>query len=38
MKVFNNLPNKGICICGYPLDENGYCSNPECDYTGRKQA
>ena len=30
MKIINNLPNNGLCPCGYPYDENGVCSNPNC--------
>ena len=26
----NNLPNNGLCPCGYPYDANGVCSNPNC--------
>lgn len=23
----NNLPNNGLCPCGYPYDANGVCTN-----------
>ena len=30
MKITNNLPNNGLCPCGYPYDNDGICSNPNC--------
>ena len=30
MLVLNNLPNNGLCPCGYPYDTYGICSNPNC--------
>ena len=30
MKITNNLPNNGLCLCGYPLDDDGVCTNPNC--------
>lgn len=29
-KVLNNLPNNGLCPCGYPYDAEGICLNPNC--------
>ena len=30
IKITNNLPNNGLCPCGYPYDVNGICTNPNC--------
>lgn len=30
MKITSNIPNNGLCVCGYPLDANGVCTNPSC--------
>lgn len=30
MQVRNNIPNNGLCPCGYPYDANRICSNPNC--------
>ena len=30
MQALNNLPNNGLCPCGYPYDANGVCTNPNC--------
>lgn len=26
----NNLPNNGLCPCGYPIGADGVCTNPNC--------
>lgn len=30
MQTTNNLPNNGLCLCGYPYDSTGICTNPDC--------
>jgi len=30
MKVLNNLPNNGLCPCGFPIGADGVCTNPSC--------
>lgn len=30
MRVLNNIPNPGLCPCGYPYDASGVCTNPSC--------
>lgn len=39
MKVTNNLPNNGLCPCGFPIDaDGGICSNPNCPTATAYQA
>ena len=30
LKITNNLPNNGLCPCGYPIGADGVCENPNC--------
>ena len=28
--ITNNIPNNGLCPCGYPYDNEGICTCPNC--------
>lgn len=35
--IIDELPPVPCIKCGWLLDINGYCINPECEYPNRKQ-